>query len=82
MEKTANIIKASVALFLIILFLIFCFQNIQKVDIGFIFFKLEQTPLFVALFGVFAIGTFVGFLLGLLSNNKKMQKQLDKANEN
>lgn len=78
MNKTANIIKASVALILFVLFLIFCFQNNEKVNISFILFKIEQTPLFVALFAVFALGAFVGFLLGLLSGGKKMEHELTK----
>lgn len=71
MDKVVNTIRAIIGLALLILVLIFCFQNMAAVDIRFLSFTAEGLPLFIALFGVLAFGGFIGFLFGLISGSKK-----------
>lgn len=71
MNKVINTVRAIIAVILIGLFLIFCFQNMQSVEIRVFSAQLKDIPLFIALFGTLVFGGFIGYLVGVITGNKK-----------
>lgn len=75
MNKVLNTVRAIIGLSLLVLVLIFCFQNMDAVNIQFLTFNMEGLPLFIALIGVLSFGAFIGFLFGLISGSKRRGKE-------
>lgn len=81
MDKVVNTIRAIVMFTLLLLILIFCFQNREDVSIHFLNIHLEKLPLFIALFGTLATGLLIGFLGGMISGTKSKREALRKPEE-
>lgn len=70
--------KIIIMLILIGIFILFVIQNIEVVNIHFLFFSFPISQVLL-LFIVFAVGVIVGMMLpGLLSDNKKSIKAENK----
>lgn len=78
MTKVINTVRAIIIFVLLLFILIFCFQNGQRVAINFLKVKLEEVPLFIALFSTLATGLLIGFLAGLISGSKSKRAALRK----
>lgn len=76
MTKFINTVRAIILFTLLLLILIFCFQNNQHVDISFLNMKVQQMPLFIALFGTLSVGLLIGFLAGMISGTKSKREAL------
>lgn len=76
MTKFVNTVRAIILFTLLLLILIFCFQNNQHVDIAFLNMKMQQLPLFIALFGTLSVGLLIGFLAGMISGTKSKREAL------
>ncbi len=69
--------KIIIMLVLIGIFILFIIQNIEVVNIHFLFFSFPVSQVLL-LFIVFTIGIIVGTMLpGILSNNKKKSDKVD-----
>jgi len=68
--------QAFILFTLLLLILVFCFQNNGPVDITFLYWKMKQMPLFIALLGTLWVGLLVGFFVGLISGTKTKRKAL------
>lgn len=80
MKKASNILKAAIIATILIVILIFSFQNLEKVQVDFLNQKSKEIPLFIILMGVLVLGTFMGYLIGLISGSKVSQKKIEKIN--
>lgn len=78
MDKVVNTIRAIIMFTLLLLILIFCFQNRDDVSIHFLNIHIEKLPLFIALFGTLATGLLIGFLGGMISGTKSKREALRK----
>ena len=76
MTKFIRTVQAIILFVLLLLILIFCFQNNAPVDITFLHLKVQQMPLFIALFGTLLVGLFLGFIAGLISGTKTKREAL------
>lgn len=80
MNKASNILKAIIIATILIVILIFSFQNMEKVQVDFLNQKSKEIPLFIILIGVLVLGAFMGYLLGLISGSKISKKKIDNIN--
>lgn len=81
MKEVVNTVRAILMFSLLLVILIFCFQNMQSVDIKFFSMKMQQLPLFIALMFTLAIGLLIGFLAGMLKASKNKTKAIELAKE-
>jgi len=65
--------KTILVLFILLIFAIILFQNLEKVSIMLLFWKFEMVPLFILFPLTLLIGVIIGFLLA--STKKKKQKK-------
>lgn len=80
MKSASNILKAVIIATLLLILLIFSFQNLEAVSVDFFNLKSKEIPLFIILIGVLSIGVLIGYLMGLLSGSKVSKRKLDKLN--
>ncbi len=80
MKKASNIFKALIISILLIIILIFSFQNLDPVTVDFFSLKSKEIPLFIILVGVLILGVLIGYLMGLISGSKIAQNKIDKIN--
>jgi len=80
MKKISNILKAIIIAILLLIILIFAFQNLEAVSVDFFNLKSKEIPLFLILFGILCGGILIGYLIGLLSGSKIAQSKIDKIN--
>ena len=80
MKKASNILKAVIISIILIVILVFAFQNLKPVQVNFLNQKSKEIPLFIILIGVLVLGTLVGYLMGLISGSKISQKKIEKIN--
>lgn len=78
MKKFSNILKAVIISVLLLIILIFSFQNLDPVSVDFFNMKSKEIPLFIILMGVLIFGILIGYLLGLISGSKIAQNKLEK----
>ena len=76
MDKLINTLRAVVMFTLLLLILIFCFQNRAVVDVKFLNMQVNQLPVFIALIGTLATGLLIGFLAGLIKGTKSKRDAL------
>ncbi len=70
--------KTLLILFILLIFVIILFQNLEKVSIHLLFWEFEMVPLFI----LFPLTLFLGVIIGfLLSSSRKKKKQLKDNNE-
>ena len=65
-------IKTILILFILLIFIIILFQNLEVVSIQLLFWKFEVVPLVI----LFPITLLLGILIGFLSSTRKNKKQL------
>ena len=71
-------IKTILILFILLIFAIILFQNLEKVSIQLLFWEFEMVPLFI----LFPLTLFIGVIIGfLLSSSRKKKKQLKDNDE-
>lgn len=80
MKKASNIIKAVIIAVILIVILIFSFQNLNTVQVDFFNLKSKELPLFIILLGVLILGILTGYLIGLISGSKISSKKMEKIN--
>jgi len=80
MKKASNILKATIIAAILIVILIFSFQNLEPVQVDFFSLKSKEIPLFIILIGVLILGAFMGYLMGLISGSKISNKKIEKIN--
>jgi uncharacterized integral membrane protein len=80
MQNASNILKAIIIASLLLILLIFSFQNLDAVSVDFFNLKSKETPLFIILIGVLAVGILIGYLIGLISGSKISKRKLNKLN--
>ena len=80
MKNASNILKAIIIASLLLILLIFSFQNLDAVSVDFFNLKSKEIPLFIILIGVLAVGILIGYLIGLISGSKISKRKLDKLN--
>ncbi len=80
MKKTMNIVKAIIVAAILIIVLIFAFQNLETVQVDFFNLKSKEIPLFIILLGVLVLGILMGYLIGLISGSKVSQTKINKIN--
>ena len=80
MKNASNILKAIIIASLLLILLIFSFQNLDAVSVDFFNLKTKEIPLFIILIGVLAVGILIGYLIGLISGSKISKRKLDKLN--
>lgn len=80
MKKASNIFKAIIIAAVLLITLLFSFQNLEEVDVRFFNKSIVQIPLFLIIFGVLALGILVGYLIGLISGSKISKKKLGEIN--
>jgi uncharacterized integral membrane protein len=78
MTKAINIVRIIIMSILLILFLIFCFQNKEDVSIQFLNMHVEQMPLFLVLFVTLLFGLLIGFLAGMIKGSK-VKREAERA---
>ncbi|MBT3755667.1 MAG: DUF1049 domain-containing protein, partial [Candidatus Cloacimonetes bacterium] len=61
-------------LFILLIFIIILFQNLEVVSIQLLFWKFEVVPLVI----LFPITLLLGILIGFLSSTRKKKQQLPK----
>ena len=69
--------KTILILFILLIFAIILFQNLEKVSIQLLFWEFEMVPLFILFPLTLLIGVIIGFLL---SSSRKKKKRLPKDN--
>jgi uncharacterized integral membrane protein len=67
-------IKTILILFILLIFIIILFQNLEVVSIQLLFWKFEVVPLVI----LFPITLLLGILIGFLSSTRKKKQQLPK----
>ena len=67
--------KTILILFILLIFAIILFQNLEKVTIQLLFWNFEMVPLFILFPLTLLIGVIIGFLL---SGSRKKKKRLPK----
>jgi len=80
MKKISNILKAVIISVLLIIILVFAFQNIDPVSVDFFNLKSKEIPLFILMLGVLVLGVLVGYLMGLMSGSKIADVKIEKIN--
>ncbi|MEA2095205.1 MAG: hypothetical protein U9P73_00740 [Candidatus Cloacimonadota bacterium] len=70
-------IKTIIILFLLLIFVIILFQNLNTYPFQLLFWKFEMVPLVI----LFPLTLLLGILIGLLSSTRKKKKQLKNENE-
>tara|TARA_B110000914_G_C15446270_1_gene438620 strand:- start:500 stop:847 length:348 start_codon:yes stop_codon:yes gene_type:complete len=80
MKNASNILKAIIIASLLLILLIFSFQNLDAVSVDFFNLKSKEIPFFIILIGVLAVGILIGYLIGLISGSKISKRKLDKLN--
>jgi len=65
--------KTLLILFILLIFAIILFQNLEKVSIHLLFWEFEMVPLFILFPLTLLIGVIIGFLLA--STRRKKQKK-------
>jgi len=80
MKKASNIIKAVIIATILIVLLIFSFQNLERVQVDFFNLKSKEIPLFIILLGILVLGMLIGYLIGLISGSKVAQNKIEKIN--
>lgn len=81
MKQVINTVRAVLMFALLLVVLIFCFQNMQDVDIRFFSMKMQQLPLFIALMFTLALGLLIGFLAGMIKGTQNKNKAIEEARE-
>lgn len=81
MKEVVNTVRAVLMFVLLLVILIFCFQNMQEVDIKFFSMKMQQLPLFIALMFTLAVGLLIGFLAGMIKGTQNKNKAVEDAKE-
>ena len=66
--------KTVLILFILLIFAIILFQNLEKVSIQLLFWEFEMVPLFILFPLTLLIGVIIGFLLSSTRKKKKRQK--------
>lgn len=80
MKKASQIIQTIIVAAVLVVIIIFSFQNLDKVDVRFFNTSVIQIPLFLIVFGILAAGIIVGYLIGLLSGSKISKKKIGEIN--
>ena len=70
--------KTIIILFILLIFAIILFQNLEKVSIQLLFWEFEMVPLFILFPLTLLLGVIIGFLL---SSSRKKKKKLKNNNE-
>ena len=70
--------KTLLILFILLIFAIILFQNLEKVSIQLLFWEFEMVPLFILFPLTLLLGVIIGFLL---SSSRKKKKKLKNNNE-
>ncbi len=66
--------KTILIMFILLIFAIILFQNLEKVSIQLLFWEFEMVPLFILFPLTLLIGVIIGFLLSSSRKKKKQQK--------
>lgn len=80
MKNASNILKAVIIAAILLILLIFSFQNLEAVSVDFFNLKSKEIPLFIILIGVLSLGILIGYLMGLISGSKISKRKLDNLN--
>jgi len=67
--------KAIVAIVLVVLVVIFAFQNAESADVGFLFWE-AQLPVWIVIAGTAVAGFIAGFLVGRSSGRRSAIRKL------
>ncbi|MDP8203846.1 MAG: LapA family protein [Candidatus Tenebribacter mawsonii] len=67
-------IKTMIVLFILLIFIIILFQNLEKVSIHLLFWEFEMVPLFILFPITLLLGIAIGFLLSTTRKKKKSIK--------
>ncbi len=70
--------KTILIMFILLIFAIILFQNLEKVSIQLLFWEFEMVPLFILFPLTLLIGVIIGFLL---SSSRKKKKQLPEVDD-
>lgn len=72
--------KTILILFILLIFAIILFQNLEKVSIQLLFWEFEMVPLFILFPLTLLIGVIIGFLLSSTRKKKKRHKGNNEEN--
>jgi len=72
-------LKTFIIVFILLVFAIILFQNLEKVSIQLLFWKFEMIPLFILFPLIMLIGIIIGFLLA--GTRRIKQKKIKRSQE-